>query len=163
MLATLLTLLPLAHAGSGNAAPRAVTPFGVPANALIRPGQTWVLSGTTVSGERLRRETTLGAYARPQGAGWDFGSPLGIFSWQPKIRTVVVEDMTDKNDIQLCFAIEEQRGARGILISGTDEQIDLLIGRINAAIMNPGTPDQLIQDVRTAGVDAGTCTLTRLR
>ena len=171
VLAALLTLTPLAHAGSGNAAPRAVTPFGtpkaLPANALVRPGQTWVMTGTTADGERISRELKLSAQAPEWDDGWDFDADNGPFSWQPDNRTLLATDiltgMTDDTDIHMCLGMVEGAGARGVLLSGDLDILQSYITKLDAATGEPRNADELLQAVRNAGVNAGTCTLTLKR
>lgn len=171
VLAALLTLTPLAHAGSGNAAPRAVTPFGtpkaLPANALVRPGQTWVMTGTAAGGERISRDLKLSAQAPEWDNGWDFEADKGIFSWQPEDRMILAADMltgmTDDTDIHLCLGMVEGSGARGVLLSGDLDGIQSYIEKIDPATAEPRNADELVQAVRRAGVPAGTCTLTLKR
>ncbi|AKH17553.1 hypothetical protein [Deinococcus soli (ex Cha et al. 2016)] len=171
VLAALLTLTPLAHAGSGNAAPRAVTPFGapkaLPANALVRPGQTWVMSGTTAAGERITRDLKLSTQAPEWDDGWDFEADNGPFSWKPEDRMILAADvrtgMMNDSDIHLCLGMIEGSSVRGVLLSGTLEELDADMDKLDSATGEPRTTDEIIQAVRKAGVNAGTCTLTLKR
>ncbi|GAA0506569.1 hypothetical protein [Deinococcus depolymerans] len=171
VLAALLTLTPLAHAGSGNVAPRAVTPFGapkaLPANALVRPSQTWILTGTTAGGERISRDLKLSAQAPEWDDGWDFDADNGPFSWNPEDRLMIAADvltgMDEDSDIHLCLGMVEGGGARGVLFSGSLEEIQERVSQLEGATGDPRTADELVQAVRKAGVNAGTCTLTLKR
>ncbi|GGR52449.1 hypothetical protein GCM10008959_12480 [Deinococcus seoulensis] len=171
VLAALLTLTPLAHAGSGNAAPRAVAPFGapkaLPANALVRPGQTWVMTGTTAGGERISRELKLGAQAPEWDDGWDFKADKGVFNWQSEDRTILAADMLtgmmDDSDIHMCLGMVEGAGARGVLLSGDLDTLQSYVTKLDAATAEPRNADELVQAIRKAGVPAGTCTLTLKR
>lgn len=171
VLAALLSLTPLAAAGSGNAAPRTVAPFGapkaLPSNALVRPGQTWVMTGTTAGGDRISRELKLSAQAPEWDDGWDFEADKGLFSWNPENRLIIATDvltgMTDDTDIHMCLGMVEGTGARGALLSGDLDTIQSYIPKLDAATGEPRNADEFVQAVRKAGVAAGTCTLTLKR
>ncbi|WP_155298333.1 hypothetical protein [Deinococcus kurensis] len=171
VLAALLTLTSLASAGSGNAAPRAVTPFGapkaLPANALVRPDQTWVMTGITADGERITRELKLSTQAPEWDDGWHFDGENGPFIWHSAERTIMTADVLTglamDSDIQLGLALVEGSGARGVLVSGSLDEIKEQIDQLDSASGDPRNADELGQAVRKAGVNAGTCTLTLKR
>ena len=170
-LAAMLTLTPLAAAGSGNAAPRTVTPFGtpkaLPANAPVRPGQTWVMTGTTAGGERITRELKLSTQAPEWDDGWDFDVENGPFSWQPRNRTIFAPDvltgLNDDGNIHMCMGMIEGASARGVLFSGDLDELKEVLARLDAVTGDPRTADEFVQIIRKAGVPAGTCTLTPKR
>lgn len=167
--ASLLVLSSMAFAGSGqNAQPRAVTPFGTPralaANSLVKPGQTWILSGTTASGEKVNRQIVLSKKAPTWNDGWEFDGDVGPFGYNPEDGTVFAGDvmtglMNDGN-VLVCLGFLSGQNAKGGLLSGTLDELEGELEKMDKILPDPESADEAIKVMQWAGMKVGTCTLT---
>lgn len=152
-----------APAAAQPAVSAAPTAPAFPADALIRPGQTWVLSGTTAGGETIERELVLDDAAPEWDDGWSFESDLGPLSYDPETGLVFAADvmtgMEEDSDLQVCMGFVQDKSVTGVLVSGDmdsiSEQLSMLDGEGDA----PETAEGLAQAFEDAGVEVGTCTL----
>lgn len=135
----------------------------LPADAVLQPGQTWVLSGTTAGGESIERELVLDDAAPEWDDGWSFESDLGPLSYDPETGLVFAADvmtgMEEDSDLQVCMGFVQDKSVTGVLVSGDmdsiSEQLSMLDGEGDA----PETAEGLAQAFEDAGVEVGTCTL----
>ncbi|MBZ9751251.1 hypothetical protein K7W42_10280 [Deinococcus sp. HMF7604] len=152
--------------GSQNAQPRAVAPFGAPAAHLpVKPGQTWILSGTAANGQKLSREVVLTAKAATwEGDSWDFDSELGGLSYTPQDGSFYAGDFSGGlvagGDVVLCLGFLEGRTGRGALLVGTLDEIKAETDKLDADLPDPRTTEEALATMRAAGLKVGTCTLT---
>ena len=86
-----------------------------------------------------------------------------VSRWRMILAADVLTGMMDDSDIHLCLGMIQGSGARGVLLSGTLEELEVEMDKLDDATGEPRTTDELVQAVRKAGVNAGTCTLTLKR
>ncbi|PTA66816.1 hypothetical protein [Deinococcus arcticus] len=167
--ASLLFLPSVAVAGSGqNAQPRAVAPFGAPrvlaANSPVKPGQTWVLSGITASGQKVSRQIVLSKKAPTWDDGWDFDGDVGPFSYNPEDGTIFAGDvmtgMMNDSDVLACFGFLKGMVGSGALLAGSLDEIDTELQKLDEDLPDPKTAAEAVATMRGAGMKVGTCTLT---
>ena len=128
----------------------------------MRPGQIWVLTGTTAGGETIKRELTLSDKAPEWDDGWDFESDLGPLNYDPETGLVFAADMMTgaaESDMQVCIGFIRGRTINGVLVTGDvdsiSEQLSMLDGESDA----PETAEALAQAFKDVGVEVGTCML----
>ncbi|MVN85796.1 hypothetical protein GO986_03350 [Deinococcus sp. HMF7620] len=169
LLAVSLLLLPsVAFAGgSQNAQPRVVAPFGAPrvlaANSPVKPGQTWILGGTTASGQKISREIVLGPQAPTWNVdGWAFESEIDILGYHPVDNTLYVTDlsgMVTGDYMTLCMGFLEAGIGRGALLTGSVDEMRSQLAQLDN-FPDPKSASEALATMRAAGLNVGTCTLT---
>lgn len=159
--------------GAGNAAPRPVAPFGsaaaartLPANSLVKPGQTWVMSGMDASGKSVTQTYALSKDAPEWDDGWDFESEIGMLSYDPEAGSMFAgnftENMLEQKPMNICLATVEGQQVRGLLFTGELEDIEPEFDKLSEQMGEAApTYDALVKAAKAANVKAGTCTLTR--
>lgn len=170
-----LTTVALAGGAGGPVAPRPVAPFGtpaatprtLPANSLVKPGQTWVMNGVTADGEQVSDTYKLSSDAPKWDEGWDFDAEdMGMVSYDPANKNVFIGNITqyvvEEEPLHICLAVIEGQQVRGILFAGEMEEIDAELTKLSKGAPEGALNyDQLVQAVKKTGVNAGTCTFTR--
>lgn len=135
----------------------------LPADALIQPGQTWVLTGTTAGGETIERELVLGSEAPEWDDGWSFESDLGPLSYDPETGLIFAADvltgLEEDSDMQLCIGFAQGKTVTGVLLSGDMESMEEQLSMLDGDSDAPETAEALAQAFEDAGVEVGTCTL----
>ncbi|WP_221089940.1 hypothetical protein [Deinococcus aquaedulcis] len=165
-----LLLLPSAALAGGaqNAQPRTVAPFGAPralaANSPVKPGQTWILSGTTASGQKVNRQIVLSKKAPTWDDGWDFDGDVGPFSYNPEDGTIFAGDvmtgMMNDGDMLACFGFLKGMVGGGALLAGSLDEISTELEKLDEDLPDPKSAEEAVAIMRGAGVKVGTCTLT---
>ncbi len=160
---SLIALTSVALAGGGGARP---APAALPGTALVQPGQTWVMTGTTAAGEPVQVKFALTRKAPERsGRDWNFDAPNGPFTYSPVEGTLFAADilpsLTTGAPVQLCVAMFDGKEARGALLSGRMDDIDAQMAQIPDDAPEPKNAAEIVQILRRYGVAAGTCTLKR--
>ena len=160
---SLIALTSVALAGGGGARP---APATLPGTALVQPGQTWVMTGTTAAGEPVQVKFALTRKAPERsGTDWNFDAPNGPFTYSPDEGTLFAADilpsLTTGAPVQLCVAMFDGKEARGALLSGRMDDIDAQMAQIPDDAPEPKNAAEIVHILRSYGVAAGTCTLKR--
>lgn len=161
---SLIALTSVALAGGGGSRPAVQT--SLPRTAVVQPGHTWVMTGTTAAGEQVQAEFRLSAQAPERdGTSWDFDAENGPFTYDPVDGTLFVANLlpalTDGAPAQVCVAMFEGPVAQGALLSGSMEEIDAQMKQLPADAPDPKNGADAVRILRSYGIPAGTCTLKR--
>lgn len=164
--AALIALTPASLAGGGNSVrpPNPPQPFGTPANTLVKPGQTWIMTGTTADGEAVNTEFKLSNKAPTISDGdWDFDTPNGPLTYNPAYKTLFARNVSPAalqgESVQICIAMTEGKQASGALLSGTMEEIGAQMKKLPSDAADPQNAADIQSMLKSFGISAGSCTL----
>lgn len=147
------------------AAPPAVTSAAtrLPATALVRPGQTWVVTGKTVTGEAVSFPVVLNKAAPKWEDGWVFETETGLVFLSSNQQSVQIGEFMEAllgGDAYVCFAAREGQTLRGALLSGEMETVLEQLDKIeDDAEMD--TYAQITAVLNKHNLKYGSCTIAR--
>ncbi|PTA67193.1 hypothetical protein [Deinococcus arcticus] len=141
-------------------------PTALAAQSPVKPGQTWILSGTRADGQKVSRAIvlTMQAPSWSDSEGWSFDSEMGFFDYHPQTGKVFVGEMLSAfltgNDVLMCFGFRTPAGITGALMSGSLEELQAESDKVDPTAPDPTTTEEALRIMRAAGMKVGTCTLT---